>query len=142
MTNSLPSHGAKLLAHQPVRFVVAGSAVTSTHVITGLSLEKLAAVSPFFSNLVAFILATSVSYVLQKNWTFRSEASNRSALPKFITSVLIALALNQLLVFTLVEQLRLSYSIALVAIVITGPLVSWMFCRFWVFTPSPAASPR
>ena len=122
---------------QFVRFGAVGLLATLVHVGVGLSLAGGLGLAPLAANFSAFSVAVLVSYLGNRGWTFGQDGSGRLVqLPKFLLVALLGLALNQVLVFMLVERLAWTYGAALAVVVLVVPLVSFAANRWWVFAPA------
>ena len=125
------------LFFQFARFGAVGLLATLVHVAVGLGLAGAFGIAPLAANFAAFSVAVLVSYLGNRGWTFGLDGSGRlDQLPKFLVTAVLGLALNQALVFVLVERLGWSYGAALAVVVAVVPLVSFAANRWWVFAPA------
>jgi putative flippase GtrA len=127
------------LPAQFARFAVVGGLATLVHVTIGLSLAEGLGVAPWPANLVAFSTAVLVSYFGNQHWTFGARSRGLERLPRFLAIALMGLALNQALVYGLVDLLGWRYPAALAVVVTVVPLLSFTLNRTWVFAARPAA---
>jgi putative flippase GtrA len=120
------------LGAQFVRFSAVGA--TNTLVTFGTYALLLAAGLPYLGALVpAFALGALNGYTLNRAWTFRAGAFQRSALARYVAAQLSGLGLNALLLVLCVEELHTHRLIGeLVAIPIVS-LVTFAASRYWVF---------
>ena len=119
------------------RFILTGLAATATHYLVlragvdGLGLDPVAATFP------AFALAFLLGYTLNRNWTFRSNAQHRRALPAYFGLALLGLTNNAILMQLLVHGMQQSYTTGFLAGVFTTPVISYLGSRYWVFRSRP-----
>lgn len=123
-------------------FALVGLSATGVHVAVGLILVWSGLFGAFFANVLAFSVAFMVSYFGHHRFSFRSTAQHRSAMPRFLAVAAFGLALNQAIVFGMVDLGHLRYELALVVIVGTVPAVTYVLSRIWAFAGStPAREP-
>lgn len=123
----------KTLATQFARFGAAGAVGTGAHYTLFLLLIRLAGVDPVAASAAGALLGAGVNYVLNYRYTFRSARRHREALPRFLAVAAAGLALNILLMWLLVDGLRVHYLAAQVAA--TAGVLVWNFLanRHWTF---------
>lgn len=92
--------------------------------------------SPQWANLLAYLVALTVSYVGQRYWTFTDSQSGGQAgtILRFISVSLLGYGLNALWVHTATVWLSLSAYYALLGIGFLTPLMTFLLLKFWVFT--------
>ena len=129
-----PPAAASSLRGQIVRFAVGGAAATLTHIVTALALHGGAKLSPLWANFVAFCAAVLISYFGHRGWTFAVEGRHGVRFPKFVSVALAGLAVNQAIVYALVEVIGWPYRLALVAVVVIVPGLSFLLIRHWAFS--------
>lgn len=87
-----------------------------------------------FANGVAFLTALSVSFYINKFWTFRNDhPSHHTQYTKFFFSNVVALAISQGILYYLVSVVELSDIIAKPAVVAVVVLFNFTSYKFWVF---------
>lgn len=123
----------KALIRQIATFGAAGVIATLVHVVIGLSLNRLAGLTPFTANLIAFPAATCVTLLSNSRLTFRGHGGGAASLAKALATVLFGLALNQLIVVIVVDWLSLPYEAALVVIIAAVPAITFLLFKFWAF---------
>ncbi|MEM3845541.1 MAG: GtrA family protein [Candidatus Parvarchaeota archaeon] len=90
-------------------------------------------VSPEVSNIIGYAIGITVSYVLNKIYTFKSKAHPKKEFPKFVASLLAAYGLNFV---TLVICVRILHINAYVSQIISGAvytLSGFVFVRYFAF---------
>lgn len=92
--------------------------------------------SPQLSNLLAYLVALTVSYAGQRYWTFSDIQSGgqASTIFRFISVSLIGYGLNAFWVHIATVTLSLSAYYGLVGIGFLTPLMTFVLLKFWVFT--------
>lgn len=89
-----------------------------------------------WANLIAFVIAATSSYILNKNWTFRDKSKRiYIQYPKFILVSAIGLSLNETILYLLVSHIQIYDLFAKGAAV--GAVMFWNFSvnKFWTFKP-------
>ncbi|MEM3886806.1 MAG: GtrA family protein [Candidatus Methanomethylicia archaeon] len=90
-------------------------------------------VSPEVSNIIGYAIGITVSYVLNKIYTFKSKAHPKKEFPKFIASLLAAYGLNFV---TLIICVRILHINAYVSQIISGAvytLSGFLFVKYFAF---------
>lgn len=129
------------LLTQSLKFLVVGMANTSI----GLSIIYGAMfffnISPEIANAIGYAAGLSVSYLLNRSWTFNHSHSKRTIV-KYILIAGLCYSLNLLIVLALIRQVSLNpYLAQLFGI---GFYTAAMFagCRWYVFKKAPTQPPR
>lgn len=121
-------HGPRL-----ARYAVAGGLSAFTHLGTLTFLVEAGAVRPVVASSVGFVLSILVSYTLQRGWVFASSTRHRTAVPRFLTATLVALALNTAVLTLGTEVLSLNYVVVQVVALILIPLSNYLINSLWTF---------
>ena len=124
-----------------VRFGVIGIVATFVHVGMVVFLVEVPDLEPVWANVLAFLTALSVSYFGNFHWTFAAEGQHGRRVPRFVCTQTFGFASSQTIMFVVVEVLRMHYGIALTAVLMTVPLVSYLLSRKWVFAHSGPGKP-
>jgi putative flippase GtrA len=124
------------LIRQGAIYAAIGLAATAVHLLAALLLHSVAGFGPLSANAAAFALAWSVSYVGNHLLTFEAAARHRQALPRFMVVSGLGFALNQSLVWLLVQVMNWAFWQALVPVVIIVPLTGFILSRWWAFRPA------
>lgn len=130
----------ELLLAQLLRFGLVGLLATAVHAAAyGVAVSR-AAVPPLLANPLAFVAAFVISFVGHHRWTFAGHGAEY-AIPRFFATALLGLAVNQFMVWLLVERLGLPPLSALFSIVLLVPALVFIASRYWAFAaPDPARS--
>ncbi len=127
------------LIGQAFRFATVGILSTLAHVAVGLALAEAVGLPAFWANFAAFGGAVLVSYFGNLAWTFGLGDERLARLPRFLVIAAAGLLFNQMIVFAAVDLLGWSYRLALAAVVLVVPLLTFIMSRRWVFAV-PVAS--
>ncbi len=120
---------------QAVKFAAVGASATLVHVSTAIVLNNLLDVPPLRANIGAFIVAFAVSYSGNWIWTFAAASLHRLAFPRFLALALTGFALNQAIVFIVVEVFKEPLWLAMVPVTLIIPPFSFWLSRTKVFIP-------
>ena len=90
-------------------------------------------ISPEGSNFMGYFLGISVSYVLNKQFNFKSKIPHRDELPKFLASMGIAYLLNLATLVILYRWLGVNPYISQLAAGVVYVLIGFGLSRVWVF---------
>ena len=86
------------------------------------------------ANLASFTCGTLVTYYLQKNWTFRYAGSDTLAVfRRFILAVVGTYLLNNLLLFTFVDVLKINVFVAKILQIILSTIWGYSINSLYVF---------
>lgn len=120
------------------QFLTVGGLATLTHITVFVALIESLDVRPLLANLYAFCVAFTVGFSGHFYWTFAHEKSADSRQPglavwRFLLVSLLGLALNSLVVYTVVGLLSWSYVYAVVVMVTLVPLLLFLLNKTWAF---------
>jgi len=122
-----------LIAHQFSRFVFVGLFAFAAHYGVLIALVELGVMTPVPAALVAFVAGGTVSYILNRRITFRSNRRHREAIGSFALVAAVGFCLTGLFMSLFVDWLRLPYIPS--QVVTTGIVLLWTFTanRIWTF---------
>lgn len=127
-----------------IKYFIAGVTAATTNLVLLFVLTEFFNIWYLISASLAFIVAFSVSFYLQKFWTFRDKSKDKDHKQKagyFIVAI-VNLGINAVGIYALVEWLDIHY---LLAQIITGVLIavySYAIYRFVIFKKNSADSGR
>ena len=124
MMGALRSRVAEMVQSRFIRFMVSGG--INTAVTYGIYLLLLPVLAYQISYSIAYIMGIGIAYLLNRTYVFRAHQGVRSAL--LLPLVYVAqYAVGLLILWLLVDQLKLSETIApLVVVVLTIPLAYFL----------------
>lgn len=114
-----------------LRFAITGLVVTGLHVIVAASIIRHIHPDPALANGVAFLAATTLSYITNTIWSF-SNAINRSNFSRFILVSFTGLLLAMIVSGT-AEHFRLHYMYGIGLVACTVPPVTFLLHYFWTY---------
>ena len=120
-------------ARQGGTFLVVGAAATLVHVAIALLASETLGLPSLSANLAGYCAAFGVSYLANARLTFRRPTRNLAQFARFLSVSLIALALNQALVYGLVEKAGWPFRFALIPVVLVIPVISFALSKLWAF---------
>lgn len=115
------------------KYAVVGLLGTALHFALLALAVELGDVDPVFASLAVFPPVVLLSYVLNRNWTFRSEKDHYVALPKYLVISLASLATNFFVMNTLVNVYGMWYIAAQVCSIGIIPIVNFLLKKYWAF---------
>ena len=124
------------LAHQFVRYAGAGAVATACHYATLIAAVEVGGASPVLAAMFGFLVGGSISYGLNRSWTFGSDRAHEAAVPRFAIVAFIGFLLTGAFMALLTGPLGLHYLLAQVTT--TGLVMIWTFLghRHWTFRAS------
>jgi putative flippase GtrA len=116
-----------------MKFAAVGGGATLVHVLAALTLHGLAHVAPLRANFLAFLVASCVSYAGNWFWTFDGSSRHVFSLPRFAALSLSCFALNQAIVYGIVERLGQPLWLAMVPVAVVVPAFGFWLSKTKVF---------
>ena len=114
------------------RFVSVGLLATAIHTIIALVAIRIFGFSSAAANITAFLSATVFSYSLNSIWSFEATMAFGS-LSRFLVVSLFNLGLITIISY-LIDRFGYAPELSVLIIVITMPLITFYFHRFWTFS--------
>lgn len=119
---------------QFIKFGVVGASSTVINWGIYLFLTRYFSTYYLFATIVAFIFAVFNSYIWNRRWTFRSSDPKRAKqFTKFLIVSAVGLGLNTLIMFLVVDKIKISDIYGLV--IATAIVTLWNFTanKMWTF---------
>ncbi len=120
-------------ARQLRRFVVVGVAATATHVAMSVLSIELLGLGVQAGTFVAFSCALSLSYLLNRAWTYQARGRHRRQLPRFAVVSFAGYGLNAAIMALVTNLFGLSYLFGIAVVVMVLPSLSFLSHRYWTF---------
>jgi putative flippase GtrA len=121
------------LAKQLLKFASVGSVATAMHVCLALVLNGGFNVPALSANFYAFLASSIFSYLGNWRWTFESQGTAKETLPRFVALNLGCFAVNQAIVYAIVEQAHLPMVLAMLPVVAIIPAISFWMSKTKIF---------
>ena len=118
---------------QLARFAAVGTAATGLYLSTAGLLEHYTGIPVSIAASVAFIVVVTTNYILHYFWTFRTDRSHASAIPRFISTSLGGLAINYAVVQFGTRWANLPKTWILLLGVALVVVWNYLLSRGWVF---------
>jgi putative flippase GtrA len=119
------------LVNQALRFVVVGGLSTAVDFMVYMLLSTKLSITT--SKALSMIFASVISYILSKNWTFKSPAkSNSISIIKFYIVFFINLVTN-ITVNNVVFEISNMKILAFLIATVCAMTVNFLLQRYWVF---------
>jgi putative flippase GtrA len=130
---------------QFIKFCLVGAANTAVDFTIYIALTRFI---PFFgahiltANAISFTVAVSNSYVLNRRWTFRDTHSVAVIqFPKFILSNLVALGINELILYALVHSAEVNDILAKACAISISLFWNFFINKYLIFRAPSTAKP-
>lgn len=123
---------------QFVKFAMVGTINTATSLSVYLLLTRMASLDPLVANAGAFIVAVTVSFFLNKNWTFRDQQrAFAKQYSRFFSVSLVGLILSEGIIYVLHKVMSIHDLAAF--FVAVGIVMFWNFTanKLWTFRAVP-----
>nr|WP_230681281.1 GtrA family protein [Paracidovorax cattleyae] len=127
---------------QELQFVLVGGAAATTHLAVAVSLVALAGMAPLAANVLAFLVAFSVSYNGHALLTFSSaRAKGPAVVARYFAVASLSFAANELLYFVALHALDWHYAWSLVGVLLLVATGTFLMSKFWAFKTYPGPRP-
>lgn len=125
-----------------VRFGLAGLANTAVGFSVIAALDVGLGVAPALANAAGYVVGVCVSFVLNRDFVFRSPEKRRTLAPRYLVAILIAFAANQAALHAaslMLGETPPERLLAQLCGMATYTVAQFLLFRFWVFREKPAA---
>ncbi|WP_353256590.1 GtrA family protein [Hyphomonas sp.] len=116
-----------------VRYTITGLAVTAVYVGLYFLLRDLLALSPACASGISMTTAVVFQYIMHSVFTFQRKWADGGQLVKFVVSIFISVLISDIFVARLGEALNVPEPLRLLAVIVTLPIVNFIFFTFWVY---------
>jgi putative flippase GtrA len=131
-TNARPFF-KRLLKMQLVRFGIVGATSALVNFLGVFALVELFSLKPLIANIIAYLIASIVSYVGHYHWTFASNAEHHKSVFKFYIMLGMNLLLNEALYAFFLYVVSLNYQLALILTIVIVPIFTFIVSKLWVY---------
>lgn len=121
------------MVHRGIRHLIAGGIGTLIYMMFTFLFVELIDVYPVYAVIYAFMISVVYSYVVNKVWVYNSESAFNQIFPRFITVILLSLALNAGIMYLVIELFKGSYIIGLLLTVFVVPPTNFLLNYYWAF---------
>ena len=118
------------------KFAVVGVCATAIHIVIAATLIETSVFNPGGANSVAFVVATSFSYLLNTRWSFAAPFSRRNA-QRFIVTAVLGCALAYTL-SSIVDYYGGHYLLGIALVVAVVPAFSYLMHTVWTYRADSA----
>jgi len=126
-----------LKIEQFLKFCVVGSLGTITNLLILYGLTEFANIWYIFSAVVAFVIAATQNFILNKIWTFKDRRNGKAFVAKqwtkFFTISILSLGINLIVLYTLVEFFGVWYIFAQILATLVALSVNFLGNKTWTF---------
>jgi putative flippase GtrA len=117
------------------QFAVVGCIATAVQYLVLIVFFQLFQISPQSASAVGFACGAAVSYLLNRQWTFRSTGPHRRLVMRFTLMALGGLCLNSAVMYLGIRILGLYYLFAQCLATLVTLAMNFLVARIWVFRP-------
>lgn len=119
---------------QLIRFGGVGGFATLVHVLMTMALQGPLGLPPLQANFGGFCAALLVSYLGHARITFGADPRHAPQFIRFVAIALIGLATSSATVWFIDTRLGAGFGLAMAAVAVAVPLMTFVTLRLWVFT--------
>jgi putative flippase GtrA len=126
------------IARQFIKFAMVGVVNTMTSFSIYFVGTRLLQMPPLLANAIAFVVAVTVSYALNKRWTFRdTRRVSASQYSRFVMINIVGLALSEIIIAALHHGLGWNDIVAFFGAVLIVMFWNFGANRLWTFSARP-----
>jgi putative flippase GtrA len=126
---------------QLLRFIGIGGLATLAHVLTALIAETLFPLTAQQANLAGFAAGFATSYAGHARVTFGAPLRAGGQFLRFAVLSLLGLAASSGTVWLVTARLGFGFPVAMAAVALVVPALSYLAMRFWVFAGTGEKTP-
>ena len=119
-----------------VRFILVGGASTLCQYIVLALLVELLGLRAAVASCIGYGAGATVSYVMNRVWTFKTGAPHAQSLPRFLVMIGIGLSLSFIVMHALVDLAGINYLLAQALTTAVVMLSNYLLAASWVFITS------
>jgi putative flippase GtrA len=119
--------------HPTVRFFIVGGINTTVGLLTIWLLKWLGGLSDFAANLVGYVLGVSVSFLLNRSWTFSYRGAWLTSIARFGIVVAVAYLANLCVVLLLVQKFGMNGYLAQIFGIPPYTIIFYVGSRYFAF---------
>jgi putative flippase GtrA len=122
-----------------IRFGIIGILAAIVHYFCVILIVESSSISPLLANIGGFAIAFWVSFYGHYQWSFKHNKTSKSkALPRFLATAIWGFFLNEVLLYVMLRQLKLTYTTALGIAIILVATSTFFLSKFWAFKTEKA----
>ena len=127
---------------QVLRFLVTGGIAFAVNISVLYSLTDILSIYYLTSTVLAFLASFSVSFLIQKFWTFQDASTDNAhiQLSLYLVLQVVNLALNTGLMYAFVEYLHIWYVLSQTIIALGLAVISFIVNKRYIFKPQGVLS--
>jgi putative flippase GtrA len=133
---SLNTTKIRSIALQFTRFLVTGVFNTAVGLGVIWFCWRVIGLPPVVANAIGYCVGLCVSFLINRTWTFRSDRSTKSALPRFLAVFVVSYLANLATLLLLTDVFHVRVEWATLAANVPYTLVFYCGSRWFVFRPS------
>lgn len=118
---------------QGLRFSAVGLLNTAIGLLVIYALMYFLGVDPFIANGIGYAIALTVSFTLNRSWTFGHSGAIQRALPRYVLVIVVSYVGNFGLIYYGINYLDWNSYLAQVAGIIVYSSITFFGCRLFVF---------
>jgi putative flippase GtrA len=118
---------------QMMRFATVGGSVAALYVL-GYTVLLASGMAPLLANVLAFLAAVIVQYVLQTSWTFRRPLGLPDQMRRFACTIAAGLLVSALVTGVLGPALGWAGWLSAAVVAVLLPVQNYVIFRLWVYS--------
>lgn len=119
-----------------MRFLIVGAINTASGLITIYLCKWLLQSADLFANMYGYAVGLTLSFLLNRGWTFRHSGRMTAAIPRFLAIFALAYAANLFAVVIALRALGMNSYLSQAIGVVPYTLIFYLGSRHYVFPPA------
>jgi len=117
----------------PIRFLIVGAINTASGLITIYLCKWLLESGDLFANMYGYAVGLTLSFLLNRGWTFRHSGNMMTAIPRFLAIFALAYVSNLFAVLIALGALGMNSYLSQAIGVVPYTLIFYLGSRYFVF---------
>jgi len=117
---------------QLLRFAVVGTGVAALYVLMYLVFLEIGLIQSL-ANVLAFLLAVTIQYILQTRWTFRRPLMLPDQIVRFACTIGLGLMVSAGITGIIGPAMNWSNTVSAAVVTVVLPVQNYLIFRVWVF---------
>jgi putative flippase GtrA len=123
-----------------VRFGMTGTVAALAYTLVAFAIVEARIAGPMVAAVVGYAAAMTISYLGHLYFSFRVEPDHRVFFPRFAFTVAVTFTLTMASTWLITKVWLYPFGVAIVAVTVLMPAISYGCSRFWVFLPGLRAT--
>jgi putative flippase GtrA len=116
-----------------LRHLIAGGIGTLLYITLVAICVEIVSIHPVNATIIATVLNACYTYTIQRKWVYNSNTSHLRSIPKFIIVAVIAILLNAIIMYLVVETFNWWYGFGIIFAAAVVPPTNFLLNYYWTY---------